>query len=241
MVEPVILSDQTQSRAQIVEIVGPAGAGKTTVSRMLLRHGEGVQLGRFPDVHKKGDALFFVYHGFGLIPFLICSCHGKGEWLSRREFAWLAILRGWSRRLQLEKRRGQKVVVLDQGPIYLLAETKELGPKCLSGQRTERFWKRIYKRWGTTLDMVICLDADNPCLQERIQTRTKGHVVKNEASPAVFKFLDSYRTAYHHIFERLKADGGNPRIIKFDTGQEQPEEIAIKLSVELGLNNEHPS
>lgn len=240
MVEPVIPSNQPQSSARIVEIVGPAGAGKTTVSRMLHRHGGRVQLGRFPDVHKKGDALFFVYHGAGLIPFLIGSCHGKAERLNRREFAWLAILRGWSRRLQLEKRRSEKVIVLDQGPIYLLAETKELGPKCLRGQRTERFWEKIYKRWATTLDIVICLDADNACLQERIQARTKGHVVKNEPGPAVFKFLDSYRTAYQHIFERLKVDGGGPRIIKFNTGQEQPEEIAVKLSVELGLNNEHP-
>jgi broad-specificity NMP kinase len=240
MVDPVILSDLTQSRARIVEIVGPAGVGKTTLSRMLLRHGGQVQLGRFPDVHKKGDAPFFLYHGVGLIPFLICSYHGKGERVNRQEFAWLAILKGWSRRLQLEKKKGQRVVVLDQGPVYLLAETKELGPKCLSGQRTERFWERICKRWGTTLDMVICLDADNACLQERIQARPTEHVVKNEPGPVISKFLDSYRTAYHHILECLKGDGGGPRIIKFNTGQEQPEEIAIKLSVELGLKNEHP-
>jgi thymidylate kinase len=236
----MIPSGRTQSRARIVEVVGPAGAGKTTVSRMLGRHGGQVQLGRFPDVNKKGDALFFVYHGTGLIPFLISSCQGKGGRLNRREFAWLAILRGWSRRLQRERKKNEKVIILDQGPIYLLAETIELGPKYLRGQRTERFWEKIYKRWGTTLDLVICLDADNACLRERIQARTKGHMVKNEPGPKVFEFLDRYRTAYHHIFERLKADGGGPRIIRFNTGQEPPEEIAIKLSIELGLNHEHP-
>jgi thymidylate kinase len=239
MGEPVIQSSRNQSRVRIVEIVGPAGAGKTTVSRMLDRHHGGVELARFPNVHKKGDALFFAHHGAGLIPFLICSCPAKGEWLNRREFLWLAILRGWSRRLQMEKRRSEKVILLDQGPIYLLAETRELGSKCLRGQRAERFWEKIYKRWGTTLDMVICLDADNTCLQTRIQARTKGHVIKNEPAPTVFKFLDSYRTAYHHIFKRLEVGGSGPRIIKFDTSQEEPEEIAVKLFFELGLNNEH--
>jgi deoxyadenosine/deoxycytidine kinase len=239
MGEPIIQSNRNQSRVRIVEIVGPAGAGKTTVLRMLDRHVERVQLGRLPDVNKKGDAFFFVCHWAGLIPFLIRSCYRKGGRLNRRELAWLAILRGWPRRLQREKRKNEKVIVLDQGPIYLLAETKELGPKCLKGQRAERFWEKVYKRWGAMLDLVICLDAKNACLQERIQARTKGHVVKNEPWPKVFKFLDSYRAAYHHILKRLEADGGGPRIIKFDTSQEQPEDIAVRLSFELGLNNEH--
>jgi deoxyadenosine/deoxycytidine kinase len=202
---------------------------------MLNRDGEHIQLGHFPDVRKKADALFFFYYGLGLAPLLLRLYQGPNEWLNRREFAWLTILSGWPHRLKMEKRKSDKVIILDQGPVYLLAETNELGPACLKSSTAERFWQRTYQRWATTLDVVIWLDTDNSLLFERIQTRTKGHAVKNEPAQTAYKFLESYRAAYEHIFRRLKANPEGPRIIHFDTGQDQPDEIVDQLLVECGL------
>jgi deoxyadenosine/deoxycytidine kinase len=235
MAASIAKDDVRQSAPRIVEIVGPAGVGKTTISRILNRNGEHFQLGHFPDVRKKADAPFFFYYGLGLVPLLLRLYQGQSKWLNRQEFAWLTILSGWSHRLRMEKSKSDKVIVLDQGPVYLLAETNELGPECLKSPRAEKFWKSIYHCWATTLDMVIWLDTDNSLLLERIQTRTKGHVVKNESTQTVFRFLESYRTAYAHIFCMLKANTRGPRIINFDTGQEQPDEIADRLLVECGL------
>ena len=224
-----------QSAPRIVEITGPAGVGKTTICKILHRDEAHIQLGHFPDVHKKADAPFFFYHGLCLAPLALSLYQSPSAWLNRREFAWLTILSGWSHRLQVEASKSDKVIVLDQGPVYLLAETSELGPNCLKSSKAEKFWQCVYRRWAATLDMVIWLDTDNSLLFERIQTRAKGHVVKNEPAQTAYKFLESYRTAYEHIFRRLKSNAGGPRIIHFDTGQDPPDEVADQLLVECGL------
>jgi deoxyadenosine/deoxycytidine kinase len=238
MFEPPVGIGEPPTKTRIVEIVGPAGAGKTTVSEILSCHHKRVQLGRFPDVHKKSDAPFFVYYSLSLLPFLVSSCLGKGCVIKRRSLAWLAILKGWPRRLQIEKKRSDKVVVLDQGPIYFLAETSELGPDCLKSPRAVKFWEEVYARWRNTLDAVIWLDADNAHLHQRIRSRATDHVVKYAPTPKVFDFLDRYRMAYQEVFSRLNVAEGGLRIIRIDTGQEKPEEIAARLAVELGLKDE---
>jgi deoxyadenosine/deoxycytidine kinase len=234
MVQPMTGSGVRQKTPRIVEIVGVAGAGKTTLCRTLNRYSDHISLGHFPNVRKVADAPFFVYYGLQLVPSLLYLYQGRSSWLTRREFAWLTILSGWPRRLQLTQRDGDKVIVLDQGPVYLLAETNELGPECLRSPKADRFWKNIYLRWTAVLDMVIWLEADNACLLERIQTRPKGHVVKSESASTAFQFLESYRVAYEHIFCMLKANKEGPRVIQFNTGEQQPEEIADRLLIEFG-------
>jgi shikimate kinase len=237
MVQPMTKRGVRQKTPWLVEIVGLAGAGKTSLCKTLNRYSEYISLGHFPDVHKIVDAPFFVYYGLQVVPSLLCLYQGRSSWLTRREFAWLTILKGWPHRLEWSQRDGDKVIVLDQGPIYLLAETSELGPECLKSPKADRFWKNIYFRWAGVLDMVIWLDADNACLLERIQTRPKGHMVKNESASTVFQFLEGYRIAYEHIFCMLKANEEGPRVVHFDTGRAQPEEIANRLLTEFGWKN----
>ena len=55
----------------MVEIVGPAGAGKTTLYQALDRHPEFIRLENFPDVRKVADAPFFILNGLQLIPSLL--------------------------------------------------------------------------------------------------------------------------------------------------------------------------
>ena len=48
---------------QVVEIVGPAGAGKTTLCHALDRYTQSLRLENFPDVRKIADAPFFISNG----------------------------------------------------------------------------------------------------------------------------------------------------------------------------------
>ena len=41
---------------------------------------------------------------------------------------------------------------------------------------------------GQVLDVVVWLDAPDACLLQRIRTRDKDHVVKNESTETVSKF-----------------------------------------------------
>jgi len=223
-----------QRRPRIVEIIGPAGAGKTTLCNMLSRCGSGIRLGNFPDVRKAANALFFISHGFRLIPTLIDIsryCDGR---LSRREFAWLTILSGWSSVLQRELKKNNDIILLDQGPVYLLTETSEFGPEYLRRRTAaELLWKDLYSRWADVLDVVVWLDAADIDLTERIRSRDKEHPVKDQSIETTSEFLVCYRRAYERTISRLSANRPGLKILRFDTSRTSPQEIAGQLLLEF--------
>jgi deoxyadenosine/deoxycytidine kinase len=224
------------SKPGIVEIIGLAGAGKTTLSKALGKYPDHFRLSRFPSVHQIASAPFFIRYGAPLLPNLFRLYRRTSRQLGQREFAWMTILSGWPDILQQQANKGQKVIVLDQGPVYLLAEFKEFGPEYLQSERAEKLWQKIYCRWAGTLDLIVWLDADNTYLMERIQNRAKGHKVKNESMTVVTDFLTRYRAAYDYVVSRLGTCPGGPRILRIDTGSRQPQETADYLLTTLGLS-----
>jgi shikimate kinase len=223
-----------QEKPQVVEIIGPAGAGKTTIFSALSKYPEAVRLGDFPDVRRVTDAPFFIKYGFQLIPSLFHLFRHSNRKLSRREFAWMIILTGWPFILQRDIKKSPQVIVLDQGPVYLLAEMREFGPEILKGEGAAKFWKKIYRRWAATLDMVVWLDAEDNCLMERIRIRNKEHMIKDEPSAIVIDFLDRYRRAFDHVLSRLEANTSGPRVLRIDTGKQQPGDVVNRILVEFG-------
>ncbi|MGA2504248.1 MAG: hypothetical protein ABSG01_09180 [Anaerolineales bacterium] len=218
---------------RIVEIVGPAGAGKTTLCHALNRCSESIRLGNFPDVRKLSAVPFFIGNGLKISPYLLNLHQHNGRKLLRREFAWLSILYGWPVVLKKEL-NNQKVIILDQGPIYLLTELKEFGPEYLREEKAGKFWLDLYSRWAGMLDMIVWLDAADVILLDRIRSRSKEHVVKNESVQATFEFLASFRKAYERTISNFESNQSNLKILRFDTSHRSPEGIASQLIFEFG-------
>lgn len=224
-----------QRMPRVVEVVGPAGAGKSSLCRLLSGYRERIRIEYHLDVHKLQDLLLLSRYALRLPPSLLLLYRGHGRWLTHQEYAWLTMLLAWPGRLQRNRREDDKVVILDQGPIYLLAEQRIFGPEWLGVLGSSSMWKKMYHDWATTLDLLIWLDTDNDRLMERINSRNKEHIVKNEPAERVHEFLNMYRTAYNDIFRRLKAEPECPRIIRFDTGRETLEVIKRKVLAELDV------
>ena len=220
-------------KTKIVEIIGPAGAGKTTLYQALDRYPESVRLENFPDVRKIGDAPFFVSHGIQLIPPLLSLYRPDSRQLTRREFAWMAILHGWSALLRRQAQDGRQAIVLDQGSVYLLAEMRLSGPGYLQQESAVSFWQAFYSCWSATLDMILWLDASDEILLDRIRNRRQELIVKDQPASVVYKYLDRYRTEYEFILSHLTAKNACLKVLKFDTGRQQPQDILNQFLSEL--------
>jgi len=205
---------------RVVEIVGPAGAGKSTLYQAL-RGRNNLRLDNFPDVRRLANLPFFLWNGV----WVIGSLRGLGG-LSRRELAWMSILRGWP---ALLRKTGSRVTVLDQGPVYLLTELHEFGPASLRTSAADVLWRDLSARWIQTLNLIVWLDADDADLLERIRTREKAHIVKNASAEETLSFLNRYRAAY----ERVMADLRVP-VLRFDSSCMTTTQIAENLLRELG-------
>jgi deoxyadenosine/deoxycytidine kinase len=234
MNNPSNKDEQRQKIPRVVEIIGPAGAGKTTLYKALSGYPEQIRLSGFPNIRKAADAPFFIRYGLQLIPSLFRLNRRSSRRMNRREFAWMTILNGWPFVLKRDVKKSSHVIVLDQGPVYLLAEMREFGPEYLKSEKSENFWQELYGRWASTLDMIVWLDAAETTLMERIRTREKGHVVKFESAPRVFEFLEQYRKAYNYTVSALEGKNSGIRILKFDTSRQQTKEIVDHLLVEFG-------
>ena len=172
---------------QIVEIVGPAGAGKSSLCHALSDSTDNIHLGNFPDVRNISNAPFFIWNGLQLFPALFGLRRHLSRKISRREFAWLSILNGWPGILQREL-RNSRVIFLNQGPVYLLTEVREFGPEYLRRQKTENLWRALYSRWSTTLDMIVWLDAADSELIVTYPKSRKEHLVKDESIETTLEF-----------------------------------------------------
>lgn len=211
----------------IVEIIGPAGAGKTTLSRVLSQHDENIRVAADLELRKKEHLPVFVSQAPFLLPVILRRCPHS------RSFTWdeikaLAYLSGWPRVLRQQAMGGGTAILLDHGPVFKLAMLKAFGPEKLKSQGFESWWHTMFKRWVSTLDMVIWLDAPDSNLVERINTRSQRHAVKGKSRREASEFLARYRVAYEQILAYLTANGG-PTPLKFDTSQASVQQIVDKI------------
>lgn len=219
--------------ARIVEIVGPAGAGKSTLYHALSCRNRSICPGNFPDVREISDLPFFIWNGLQISLALFSLPKNNSRKLTRREFAWLSILHGWSDILQ-EELNNHKMIILDQGPVFLLTEMREFGPEYLRGQKAENLWQGFYSRWANAVDTIVWLDAEDTDLLKRIRNREKGHPVKNESVETILEYLARYRRAYERTISNLVTVQKKIRVVRFDTSKQLTDEIVNELVLEFG-------
>ena len=233
MMEMLNNSAIRQKSPLIVELVGLAGVGKTTLSRALSQRDEKILVAADLELRKREHIPIFVGHVPFLLPALLRRCR------SSRGFTWdeikaMVYLKAWLRVLRQPASNPGTVILLDHGPVFKLATLNAFGPERLKSQGFEQWWHSLFERWAFTLDIVIWLNAPDKVLVERINARNQRHAVKGKSELEAYEFLKRYQTSYKQILAKLTAYG-RPTLIQFDTSQAPIEQIVDEVLVTCNL------
>jgi len=222
-----------QKSALIVELVGLAGSGKTTLSRALSQHDETIRVAADLALRTRKHMPIFAGH----VPFLLSLLLRRGRstgWFTWDEMKAMVYLKAWPQVLREEAMDNGTAILLDHGPIFKLTTLNAFGPPWLKSQGFEPWWRSSFEQWASTLDMVIWLNAPANILVERINARNQRHAVKAKAEREAYDFLLRYGSSYEQILEKLAAYGG-PTLLQFDTNQASIEQIVDKVLVACHL------
>jgi broad-specificity NMP kinase len=213
-------------RPQLVELAGPAGVGKSTLSRALRQRCAAAQgtIWGLPVLSLLGN-------GVQLVPTL------TSLWLHSRSLLWdearhMVRLRTLERGLRARPGAGQ-VLVFDEGPIFALAWLRGFGHEGMRSEASEAWWRATLRRWADTVDAVVVLDAPDDLLAHRIRTRPEWHEVKHASDLEIAVWVGRFRTALDWVLAGLAVEGG-PIVLRITTDQHHPEHLAEQVAAALG-------
>jgi hypothetical protein len=205
----------------LVELTGPAGAGKTTLLRALASRRDwvqaGVRLDRVRDLPAVAWAATQIAPSF-------CSALLRGSPTAREDAHYSLRLSAYRAAAARARRVDCRLVLMDEGPVYMLARLRGFGSAGREGAPFEQTWRRGLEWWRSQLDAIVWLDAPDSTLAARIRSRTKEHRFKNSSDAALHEFLTRYRFAYATVIACLTA-GGGPRVICLDGAE--PMDLAV--------------
>jgi broad-specificity NMP kinase len=208
-----------------VELVGPPGSGKSTLLAALAAHDP-----RVAYVHRARTAR--------VAPYLFCGAAAAApllvaDRLTWQQTRWIARVEAAALLVRCMPPSRMPAVVFAQGPVYSLVRLSGSHPVTPKLCR----WRAVKTRQlADLLDVVVVLDAPDEVLLHRIRTRAKAPP-RRTGSDLAGTVVAPFRSALRSTLEELMIDGG-PRVLRFDTGQESPQEMAGSL-LDLLYTREH--
>jgi hypothetical protein len=214
----------------VVEVAGPAGAGKSTVSRLLTERSQAVaaSIWGLPRPLYAASAV-------RMLP-AIGALVGAARWLPWEETEQLIRLDALDVFLDRfdhlrEPARSRSVVVLDEGPVFAFAWFRVLGHPCFRDGRRDAWWRRTLTHWAARLDAIVVLDGADPLLVERLRSRAKPHPLKQSSDQELYEFAAAYRGAFDWVIAGMTAGGGSrlPKVIALESNGAPPAELAERV------------
>jgi broad-specificity NMP kinase len=209
----------------IVELAGPAGVGKSTLSRALKSSWTAASgsIWGLPDP-------LLVAHGVRAVPSFVPLWRTAGTllWNETTHMVRLRTLED----LLLQKQQ-QQPVIFDEGPVFTLAWLRGFGHPVMKSLAADPWWQTTLRSWSRLIDAVVVLDAPDSLLAQRIRTRPNDHEVKHASNSEIAVWMGRFREALEWVLAELAKEQG-PIVIRLETTSLPPHLIAQQ--VQEGLN-----
>ena len=200
-----------RTRPIIVEVIGPAGAGKSSLVRELCARDAGFGRGRslrradLPLIAKRAGRWAPVLAGLAV----------TAPRQARQYARHLVRVETMDALLPCDARPDSPVVLFDEGPVFSMALMLAFDDRSSGSGTVGQHVARAVDRWASLLDAVIWLDANDAALTSRIRTRAKAHRIKDATPDTAREFLERYRRAYDTLGVRL--DEAGVSVLRVDT------------------------
>jgi deoxyadenosine/deoxycytidine kinase len=210
----------------ICEIVGVAGAGKTTISHLLNQRNVDIQtVFQFKRIKK----IPILLH---ISPLLIKDFFyrfRKGRMFTWREIKEILHIKMILDYLERQSLDHPKVSLLDHGPLFVLTCLHLFFLKRITTKSLTKLWDDIFNQLSSILDVVIWLDAPDNVLKERIDSRSGWHIVQEKQNQDAYEFLAGFRTSYKYVISHLTASNKDLRVLCFNTHEESLNQVVEKI------------
>ena len=190
-----------RQRAVVVELVGPAGAGKTTLAQGVSAVDPSVRAGLSLWGLPRPKLLEAT---LPLIPTFLASAVLPSRRLQWGEMAQMIRL-GALRRVVRAEADKHRVILLDEGPVFALSWLDVFFAR--NGDRVVSWRRRAIADWASLLDVVVFIDASDSTLAQRIRTREKEHMVKDRSDEEIYGFAAGFRKAFDRVIAEISKAG----------------------------------
>lgn len=216
------MNASSNGRPRIVELIGPAGVGKSAVAAALGRD-PGVLCTSMWNVPRTELAWATV-----------CSVPSSLDLMRRaraplsREVRHIARMRALLNFLDRDNLSRYRLIVVDEGAVYTLAWLRVIGHQIFADARTAAWRRYVAGLWAATLDGVVRLDASDEVLGQRIRARAKEHILAKAPDAEVRAFSARYREAFAEVLAAM-GQYGALSVRDFRTDQTPPERIVAAM------------
>lgn len=217
----------------ICELIGPAGAGKTTITQAILNQEPGVRVVTPPTAGYYKNILFYAGNSMQLLPSFFHHLQKEKIRRVRKILQFLSLLQGWGDRLNHFENMQPGVLLLEQGPVYMLSCLQNFLLPAVFTEEFQEWRDRIYHRWARMLDLIVWLDTSDSVLIERVRSRLKNHGNKTRSHLDAVAVNESYRNTYTEILTNLTRINPSIRVCRVNTGINSVQEIVAQLLQDL--------